>query len=275
VPDPAAEEVRSHYDELGELYRAAWGDSLHFAVFSGAEPRPDAVAATERMLADEGGFGPGTSVLDVGCGSGGPALTIAAYSGAHVTGIDLLPRHVELAREHAAEHGLAERTAFAVADATQLPMEDGSFDHVYAIESAYHAADKSRFYGECARVLRPGGRFLGTDWLRRGEQDDERYLEPVRKHFAIPDLLTLEELRSHLVACGLEPEVVEDLATHGHVERNWESLGEGAWPRLVRASRDAAPTAPRTFAAGAQALADAADAGAFLLGHWRARKPGR
>jgi sterol 24-C-methyltransferase len=275
VPDPAAALVRSHYEALGDLYRAAWGDSMHLAVFSGAESRPDAAAAIERMLAEEGGFGPRTSVLDVGCGSGGPALTIAAYSGAHVTGIDLVPRHVELAREHAAEHGLAARTTFDVADATQLPMPDETFDHVYAIESAYHAADKPRFYSECTRVLRPGGLFLGTDWLRRGAEGDERYLEPVREHFAIPELLTLQDLQDYLIACGLEPEVVEDLATRGHVGRNWESLGESAWPRLVRASRDAPPTASRTFAAGAQALAAAADAGAFLLGHWRARKPGR
>src|SRR4051812_8127386 len=79
MPDPAATLVRSHYKTLGDIYRAAWGDSMHFAVFSGAEPRPDAVAATERMLADEGEFGPLTSVLDVGCGAGAPALAIAAY----------------------------------------------------------------------------------------------------------------------------------------------------------------------------------------------------
>lgn len=53
MPDPAAASVRSHYETVGELYRAAWGDSMHFAVFSGDEPRPEAVAATERMLADE------------------------------------------------------------------------------------------------------------------------------------------------------------------------------------------------------------------------------
>jgi ubiquinone/menaquinone biosynthesis C-methylase UbiE len=273
MPDPAAASVRSHYETVGELYRAAWGDSMHFAVFSGDEPRPEAVAATERMLADEGEFGPLTSVLDVGCGTGGPALSIAGYSGAHVTGIDLVPRQIKRARERAAECGLADRTHFEVADATQLPMPDETFDRVYAIESAYHAADKPRFYAECARVLRPGGLMLGTDWLRRGGDGDQPYLDAVRDQFAIPELLTLGELRHHLASAGLVPEVVEDLRARGRVERNWEPLGAGTWPRLVRASRTADPSASRTFAAGSQALAAAADAGAFVLGHFVARKP--
>jgi SAM-dependent methyltransferase len=151
-------------------------------------------------------------------------------------------------------------------------MPDESFHRVYAIESAYHAADKPSFYGECARVLCPDGLFLGTDWLRRGADDDERWLEPVYELFAIPELLTLDELRDRLIEAGLLAEVVEDLRARGTVERNWEPLGAGAWPRLVRASRGADRTS-KTFTAGTQALAAAAEAGAFILGHFVARKP--
>jgi SAM-dependent methyltransferase len=164
--DGAAQTVRSHYEALGALYRAAWGDSLHFAVFQADEERAQAVTATERMLADEAGMRSGQSVLDVGCGTGGPAIAIAAYAGVHVTGIDLVPGHVDRAREGAAEQGFGARTEFVEGDATELPFADASFDHVYAIESAYHAGDKARFYSECARVLRPGGSFVGTDWVR-------------------------------------------------------------------------------------------------------------
>jgi hypothetical protein len=144
---------------------------------------------------------------------------------------------------------------------------------VYAIESAYHAADKSSFYGECARVLHADGLFLGTDWLRRGADGDERWLERVYELFAIPELLTLDELRERLLEAGLLPELVEDLRARGAVERNWEPLGAGAWPPLVRASRGSDRTASKTFAAGSQALAAAAEAGAFVLGHFVARKP--
>jgi SAM-dependent methyltransferase len=267
--------VRSYYELHGDLLRAAWGESLHFAVFSGSETRAEAAAATERMVAEDGGFGPGMSVLDVGCGSGGPAMTIAARWEVHVTGVDLVPRHVERARERAMALGLAERTRFMEADAMRLPFPDASFDHVYAIESAYHAPDKGRFYAECARVLRPGGSFLGTDWLRGegpAEEQHERVLEPVRRLHAIPSLVGIEDLRAHLEACGLEPEIVQDLAERGDVRRNWEPRPE-IWPKLAEAARSGPPDALAAWRAGARALADAARTGALIIGYWHARKP--
>jgi SAM-dependent methyltransferase len=212
-------------------------------------------------------------VLDVGCGTGAVALAIARRAGTRVTGIDLVPRHVERARACAAEAGLQDRTTFLEGDATALPFPDASFDHVYAIESAYHAADKPRFYAECARVLRPGGRFLGTDWLRGPARDHDALLVRFGAQFAAPELITLAALRGHLVACGLVPEVVADLSRLGDVRPNWAALDAGAWPRLARAARGGPPDVLRTFAAGARTLAEAAASGAFVLGYWRAAKP--
>jgi sterol 24-C-methyltransferase len=270
---PAA--VRSYYELLGDLFRAAWGESLHFAVYSGTQTRDEAAAATERMIAEDGGFGPGMSVLDVGCGSGGPAMTMATQWQVHVTGVDLVPAHVGRAREQAAARGLDDRTAFLEADATRLPFPDASFDHVYAIESAYHAPDKARFYAECARVLRHGGSFLGTDWLHGdggAGEDGERLLEPVRRHHAIPSLVGLAELRTHLEDCGLEPQVVQDLAERGDILRNWEPRPE-IWPKLVGAARNGPPGALREWRAGAAATEAAAREGALIFGYWHARKP--
>jgi len=275
MADCAAPAVRSHYEALGGLYRAAWGDSLHFGVYGPDDDRSRAAAAVERKLADEAGMLPGAQVLDVGCGTGGPALEIAAYAGARVTGIDLVPEHVERARSEAARRGLAELTRFVEGDATQMPFADASFDHVYAIESAYHAADKTRFYAECARVLRPGGCFVGTDWLcgERLAAEDDGILAEVERHFATPGLIDLPAVTRHLEAAGLIPELVEDLSALGDVDRNWDELGTAAWPRLARAGRGALPEELRTFAHGSRVLAQAAKSGAFVLGHWRARKP--
>ena len=267
--------VRSYYEFLGDLFRAAWGESLHFSVYSGTQTRDEAAAATESMIAEDAGFGPGMSVLDVGCGSGGPAMTMATHWSVHVTGVDLVPGHVERAREQAAAHGLSDRTAFLEADATSLPFPDASFDHVYAIESAYHASDKARLYAECARVLRPGGSFLGTDWMRGDGWDGERgdaLLEPVRRHHAIPSLVGPTDLRAHLEACGLEPVIVQDLAERGDVMRNWEPRPE-IWPKLAGAARSGPPGALREWRAGAEAIEAAARAGALIFGYWHARKP--
>jgi ubiquinone/menaquinone biosynthesis C-methylase UbiE len=114
--------VVAYFDRVTDTYRRAWGDSFHFALFSGTETLPEAMVATERMLADEGGFRPGMRVLDIGCGVGGPALNIAEHSGAHVTGVNIVPHQVEIARRRAAERGLSERTHFEVADAMSMPF---------------------------------------------------------------------------------------------------------------------------------------------------------
>ena len=174
--------VVAYFDRVTDTYRRAWGDSFHFALFSGAETLPEAMVATERRLADEGGFRPGMRVLDIGCGVGGPALNIAEHSGAHVTGVNIVPHQVEIARRRAAERGLAERTHFEVADGMSMPFPDGAFDAVYIFEAGCHMPDKARFYVECARVLRPGGVFLGNEWLQRDgltASEAAQHIEPI------------------------------------------------------------------------------------------------
>lgn len=95
-------------------------------------------------------FGP-TRVLEVGCGAGAMAQRVQE-SGAAVVAIDSSERMVDLTRQRDIES--------YVADVQQLPFEDGEFDCVYAGWVLYHVADRERAISECARVLRPGGRFI-------------------------------------------------------------------------------------------------------------------
>lgn len=93
-------------------------------------------------------------VLDVGCGQG---LDVANYAlgGAAVTGVDLTPRHVELARSHIETMGL---TADIVeGDAEALPFATGSFDRVSSNGVLHHTPDMPRALSEMHRVLRSGG----------------------------------------------------------------------------------------------------------------------
>jgi SAM-dependent methyltransferase len=86
---------------------------------------------------------------------------------------------------------------FECGDAMAMPYPDGSFDVVYAIESACHMPDKARFYANCARVLQPGGRLAGWDWVRTrflSPAEHERLIEPICRYFAIPDVCTLDDI---------------------------------------------------------------------------------
>ena len=281
IRDPAAriskykDMVRAYYDRVTDTYRAKWSDSFHFAVFSGSESLAEAMLATERRLADEGGFRPGLKVLDVGCGVGGPALNIAEYSGAHITGVNIVEKHIDIARQRARERGLAERTTFVVGDAMKLDFPDAAFDAVYVFEAGCHMPDKALFYKECARVLRPGGVFLGLDWLKKpglSAVEETAFIEPICRLFSVPHLITLPELGRLLQDAGLVVEALDDVAEKGNILRNWEMMEN----RAVQAIRSFVPwlipATQRLLLDSGTVLVKAARLGAFLIGHWRARK---
>jgi len=108
-------------------------------------------------LARLAGFSPGTRVLDVGGGLGGPARTLAAEFGCRVTVIDLTESYVRAATMLTERVGLADRVSHRVGNALELPFEDGAFDAVWTQNSGMNVADKQRLYAGLRRVLEPGG----------------------------------------------------------------------------------------------------------------------
>ena len=118
-----------------------WGAPLHAAVL-------DATAV-----------GPGTSVLDLGCGAGRFARA-AADRGARVTGIDIDPAAVERAAAEVPE------AAFAVGDAQHPPP--GPFDVVAAVQLLMHVADPVAVLTAAGRS---GAAVAATVWGRESECD--------------------------------------------------------------------------------------------------------
>ncbi len=96
----------------------------------------------------------GARLLEVGCGMGTDLLQFAR-GGAHVTGVDLVPRSLEITRHRFQIYG--ERGDFLVADAERLPFADDSFDVVYSNGVLHHTPGTDCAVGEIHRVLRRGG----------------------------------------------------------------------------------------------------------------------
>ena len=99
----------------------------------------------------------GETVLDIGCGIGGPARWIASTFGCQVTGIDLTAAFCRAAETLNAETGIADKVRIFEASALALPFEPESFDRAYSQNVVMNIADKTGFYREAFRVLRPGG----------------------------------------------------------------------------------------------------------------------
>jgi len=109
------------------------------------------------VAAEYGEPGADTTVLDLGCGLGGPGRFVADRFGCRIVGVDLLPRRVELAQALAEMTGMGDRVSYRVADATRLDFDAETFDQVWMLDVSMHIRDKAGLFAEIARVLRPGG----------------------------------------------------------------------------------------------------------------------
>jgi SAM-dependent methyltransferase len=120
-----------------------------------------------RQLIDACRMGRGDLVLDVGCGVGATPFYLARTVGARVIGVDLLERMVQQARGRARSERVADRVAFAAADARRLPFADGAFDAVIMESVNVFFDDKARAMESYMRAARPGGYVGMTEmtWL--------------------------------------------------------------------------------------------------------------
>jgi SAM-dependent methyltransferase len=116
-------------------------------------------------LAEAADVRAGERVLDVAAGNGNATLA-AAHRFADVTSTDYVPALLDKGRERALAEGLAVK--FQVADAEQLPFEDGSFDVVLSTFGAMFTPEHDRVAREMLRVLRDGGRIGMANWTPEG-----------------------------------------------------------------------------------------------------------
>jgi SAM-dependent methyltransferase len=111
-----------------------------------------------------------SDVLDVGCGTGYMARTIAGL-GHRVTAIDLAPAMLEVARADAAERG--PRIDYREGDAVEPPFAPASFDVVASRHVLWTLRDPGLAFRNWKRLLRPGGRVVAVDGLWFGEDEED------------------------------------------------------------------------------------------------------
>lgn len=168
-------------------------------------------------------LGPGSDVLDVACGSGGPALFMARTTGCQVTGIDINENGINTANQMAQAQGMSAQARFQQVDASQrLPFDDASFDAVTCIDAINHIYNRLDALREWYRVLRPGGRILFTDAvIVTGMLLRDEII--ARSSSMGQFIFTPMGVHEHFIeAAGFEQPRVEDVtATIAMVTKNW------------------------------------------------------
>ncbi len=159
-----ADVVNGYFDLATDFYEYGWGQSFHFAQIAAGESFAQAIIRHERQLFHRLGAQSNMTVLDVGCGVGGPMRNLARLAGCKVVGINNNAYQVWRAKQLNAEAGIDEQCRVVPGDFMAMPLSDGTMDGAYAIEATVHAPNWGRVFREVWRVLRPGASFALYDW---------------------------------------------------------------------------------------------------------------
>jgi ubiquinone/menaquinone biosynthesis C-methylase UbiE len=141
-----------------ELYGELWAEDEAFKAELGRSlaPRP---AESLYDAFDALGVAAGDLVLDVGCRDAKHSIELVRRFGCRVIAADLVPRHLEMAREGVADEGVEDRVRVVEAAIESLPLDEASVDFVWCRDMLNHVRLPDAL-SECFRVLRSGGRML-------------------------------------------------------------------------------------------------------------------
>lgn len=269
--------VREFYDSATHCYESIMGDTWHHADPE-AEARGMSVAEAcqilEEQILRESGLRAGGRALDFGTGVGGPTLHMAKVSGASFVGVTNNELCNQKARARAAAAGLDERVKFVTVgdtDYRNLPFADHSFDAVFFYESVCHLPDKAAFFREAYRMLKPGARLVGIDWLQRPfgahhtEADIMKYMHPVNEYICIPWHGTVEGYKNMLLEAGFSVLTARDMFEGVHCWGSTPIDQRSEWLEYDGPNH-------HLFRNGKQALDAARGAGVFTVGMFVASK---
>jgi len=213
-------DVQSHYDELDDLYRQLWGQHLHHGLWiHGNESKVTATQQLIDRISEVGSFTAEARICDIGCGYGATSQVLAETWNAQVNGVTITPSQFEIAKKLSPTRG---QVKFHLEDWLHNSLPSSFFDHAIAIESSEHAVDKSQYFHQAYRVLKPQGNITFCAWMANesaGAWEKKHLLTPICNEGRLPSLLTESNYLKTLQDCGFEITYVEDL-TH-KVKKTW------------------------------------------------------
>ena len=205
-----SETVREYYDLCGEFMVFSWGESLHFAPLSPQESLEESKIRHQRLMIAKLELCDGMTVIDVGCGIGGPMRRVAQEAGVKVLGVNHNEIQLERAKALNAEAGLGHMVEHLACSFMDMgAIANDTFDRGYAIESTCHAPDKAGAFAEIYRVLKPGALFWGqemcmTEKFDPGDSRHRAIKQDLMQGIALNDIATTGEVNRTLEAVGFQ-----------------------------------------------------------------------
>jgi SAM-dependent methyltransferase len=253
------------YDQsMLALLQIIWGDG--FLSPGGSEE-------IARLL--EGSSIAGCNVLDIGCGLGAiDELLVREHGASAVVGVDIDPGLIARMQARMARAGLSDRIEGRRVDGGPLPFEAASFDVVFSKDSLVQIPDKAAIFAQILRVLRPGGRFIASDWLRGGSGAySPEMIEFFRLEGIAYNMVSLDESAAALRAAGFRDVHIRDRhAWYLPLAQRELSSMEGALESLIvqRIGTERA----RHFIEDWRQMVLVLERGELRPGHVKAVKPG-
>lgn len=188
-------------DGMQALLQIMWGEGFL---------SPGGAAEVACLL--EGSDIAGCTLLDVGCGLGAiDEILVRDYHAASVVGIDIDPSLLAGMQVRIERARLTGRIRGLRVTGGPLPFADGEFDVVFSKDSLVQIPDKPAIFAEVLRVLRPGGRFIASDWLRGGGAEySAQMMEFFRLEGIAYNMATLDESAQALRAAGFVQVEIRD-----------------------------------------------------------------
>lgn len=212
-------DVENYYDQTQVHYRMMWkldeAMGLHYGIWDkGINNLKDAILNTNARLAALASLRAEHRGLDAGCGIGGSSIYLAKHIGCSMHGITLSRKQSETARATAAREGLSGQLEFSQQDYTATNFPDNHFDFAWCIESMQTASDKTKYFKEMRRVIKPGGHILIADIFKPQPYDitKEPDMQVMLNGWAMSDAISLPELHRFAGEYGFEVTRLEDVS---------------------------------------------------------------